>query len=118
MKATGIGCCGQHADGKEPIKTLVAATTSDGRDTWTSAFFVLHDNPELNVADAVREAAREWIATTDDGRKAWEETCCDFNWGDMLTHGLPEEICKKHGFILEWDVPANVVVVDHDEVLC
>lgn len=84
---------------------------------------------EAQALKAVKAALTQWIATTEDGRKAYGDYE-EFNFGDFLNSEPWEdasftEIAKKHGLISvtgdsygsvdsaeDWDAR----LVDHDEI--
>ena len=69
------------------------------------------------VADpekAMRAAIAEFLATPA-GRRAFKETCNDFNWGDSLMY-VPASIWKRNGLRLINPQERKVVLVDQDEV--
>jgi len=71
--------------------------------------------PSVDVVDAIRAAAREFVETPG-GREYREMIGYDgFNWGDAVV-AIPAETLARHG-ILFFDVleEGQVVVVDHDE---
>lgn len=95
------------------------------RDGWctdcTGSISVWHNQPNLDVEKAIRCAVTDWVKETEEGKKAWEDSCCDFNYGDLVTCEIPQKFCEKYGFIIE-DKPQNgqnrsAKFVNHDSVL-
>lgn len=70
--------------------------------------------PIESAEHALRNAVAEYL-TTDGGKKAIDDTCEDFNWGDSVNY-VPDEIWEKHG--LRPHPRITNVMVDQDEVLC
>lgn len=45
------------------------------------------------VLERVQEAVTDWILESQDGMKAWQDSCEDFNIGDMSTY-MDEELVR------------------------
>lgn len=70
--------------------------------------------------DLVREAVKEWFTCSSDGRVALEESCFDFNWGDL--HGYADydafqEACDRRHVYVNYLHSGSGVRLDHDERL-
>ena len=53
------------------------------------------------LLDAVRDSVTEWVATTKEGKEAWEASSEDFNIGDLANEDISpisKMIRKKHGY--------------------
>ena len=98
------------------MKTRIVAMYQDSRQYFANNFVVVHE-PEINLEEAMKNAVTEWIQTTPEGKKAWEESCHDFNYGDLLDALIPASICQKYGFTIEQDKISSVLMVEHDTIL-
>lgn len=73
---------------------------------------------DTELREAVSKAVSEWIAETEDGKKAWEYSCEDFNIGDLACRGIDDDLKEKlekvgvyelhistHSFEANWPTP-------------
>lgn len=80
---------------------LVVRQRQDGVGTELYFSSYLVDEQQLpkadpeKCADLLRQIAFDFLKT-EDGRAAYEETCKDFNWGDMETY-IPDAFFKPYG---------------------
>lgn len=94
------------------IVNLIRERTCESQ-LWIDTFIV--DDSVKNPEQALRDAVKEFLAT-DEGKKANEYACNDFNWGDAVVY-VPEEVWAKHGLKFR-DMKSVDIKVYQDEVLC
>ncbi|MBD5583695.1 MAG: hypothetical protein HDQ88_01240 [Clostridia bacterium] len=95
------------------MKHVIVANMPDG--TEALLINVETDNPDIDPVDALKQAAKDFLGTTD-GKEYVERTnATNYNWEDLVS-SIPDEITEKHGVII---TSTNVThyVVNHDERL-
>lgn len=94
----------------------IIAIEYDGRDVQALMIelSILSNDPSFDIRKAVKDACVEF-ARTPDGRKAYEDNCGSFNWGDFVAY-VPDEICRNHGFERIMDTLSQIKV-DFNEQL-
>lgn len=80
---------------------------------WVDTFLV--QDSVKNPEEALRAAVDAFLKT-DAGKKAVEQTCEDFNWGDAMLY-LSAADLAPYG-LERVPVVAKDILVDQDEVLC
>jgi hypothetical protein len=57
------------------------------------------EDPALDALTQLKKAVTEWVETTQEGIEEWDNSCEDFNIGDLLTARTNEldPILIKHG---------------------
>lgn len=98
------------------MERTVIALERDGMDIRALAFRFQILKPDLDLHEAVKAAVTEYIATTETGRNIYRYNCDNFNWGDLASTTLPEDLCVRHGFRIIPDDEADEIV-DWDEDL-
>lgn len=121
--------------GDTPVANSVYAVTVirqriDGLDveTYVSRFLIdshrLPSPEELICEDYLRKIVGDFL-DTEEGRCAYEDTCNDFNWGDVETY-IPDEFFAAYGVTHDTSWPGDKVyqccgtfciLVDQDEQL-
>lgn len=72
--------------------------------------------------DRIKTAVNRWVRESDTGARAWEETCEDFNVGDLLLNTNDEdliralEVCGIYNLRCEAEADSSETV-DYDLVL-
>lgn len=80
--------------------------------TFSMRFLCL--KKDIDLYKAIQDAVCEYLHTPD-GQKLYEYSCHEYNWLDLAANPIPEEICRKHGFlIIDKNVPEDVVMADDD----
>ena len=77
-------------------------------ETATAITFTFIAVKPTELYDAVKAAAREYLAT-DEGKALLKQTCGAFNWGDFV-ESIPESLCLRHGFLLKDDKKVDRIV--------
>jgi hypothetical protein len=80
------------------MKYRISAINHDGRHPASMSFIFEDIVGNLNMKQAIRDAAYEF-AHTELGLELLDYYGGGFSWGDVAD--IPEEICEKHGFRLE-----------------
>lgn len=95
---------------------MIIATEQDGLKTRTIAIpCKIHiGNPNFSLADAVRNAVKEYLHT-EEGKETYGYNCRCFNWADFDVH-VPNSICLKYGFE-KMETSGKNLTVDWDEQL-
>lgn len=100
----------------QPVSQTVVAVERDGLDLRVMSIRFELLKPNLDLKQAVYDACTEFVKTSEQGRTLYSYNCGCFNWADLASSGIPEEICVKHGFRILDDDAADLVV-DWDEHL-
>lgn len=72
-------------------------------------------NKDIDVEEAIKSACKEYLAT-DEGKQVYAENSNCFNWGDFSDY-VPNEICRKHGFLIVDSKTADMVVDLNDQLI-
>jgi hypothetical protein len=112
---------GESGDGgTRLVRTVVVAYIVEGWDEWLRpGVYTVHHVPGLDVRQAVKVAAAEYLQTPQGREYAHYELGSDvFNWGDAVV-AIPDDILRRHGIHRIHVELENeeVLVVDHDEAL-
>lgn len=99
------------------MRTLIYPYIQDGTDIeFTGIFAIDHElGSDQACLDAFLKAIKDWLHNTDEGRRAWENSAHDFNFGDLALHEdipMPKEI-KVYGYT---QYPKGIHV-NHDHIL-
>ena len=93
----------------------VTAIERDGLNTRVVNIQLYVFKDGLNTHDAIVAACTDYCKT-EEGRKTYEGNCCSFNWGDFEAY-VPNDICKKYGFIkVDTDIQSEEVNFDEQLV--
>ncbi len=94
------------------MRKTIIAVRRDGYDFNAFAVTLEYSNPDLDINQAVRNAATEYALETKEGRELYSYNFDSLNWADFES-SVPNEICEKYGFrkvsdscpqdIVEWD---------------
>ena len=100
-------------------RVIVSAVDQDGLDVVAYSFEFL-TKKGVNIAEAVRNAARDYCQT-EEGRNTYIGNCNCFNWGDFDAY-VGNEFCRPYGFIKvqssrQIDVNFNEELVSESDVL-
>ena len=68
------------------------------------------ERKNVPIEELVAKATREFL-NTEDGEKALEETCGNFNYVDFGMY-VPNSICSKYGFLKLEEYNNEIVLVD------
>ena len=93
----------------------ITAIERDGLSTRVLTIMLDLLEEDIDIMSAIKEATREYILYTDEGRRTYAYNCHQFNWADFDAN-VPNEICEKHGF-RKVDSAINNVDVDWDAQL-
>ncbi len=92
----------------------IITTRPDEKKAYPYRLLRLKDG--LDVVQACKDAALEFVKT-DEGRKVYfAATGEDFNWGDFVEY-IPDDICIRHGFLPITNARSVNITVYHDEHL-
>lgn len=78
------------------IPRYLAVLDYDGDAAYVKMLHFLVARENFDLKQAVINACTDFCNT--DGTDIYLANCCCFNWGDFDAH-VPEEFCRKHGFI-------------------
>lgn len=120
----------QVTGGTAVYSIIVIRRRANGRTTELyHSHFLLDQNllpePSKDACEAyLRKAVRDFLMT-DAGKLAYENTCRDFNWGDVETE-IPDDFFSAYG-LTHWDGRPGIqnflccgiigILVDQDECL-
>ena len=93
---------------------VITAIEQDGFDYRTLNIELEILDESIDVIEACKEAAREFVAT-EEGLKTYLSNCECFNWADFELY-VPNEICERHGF-RKIDTETSNAQVNWDEQL-
>lgn len=96
-------------DQKKDRVVILALKDQDGLDTITRIMSFQTSLPDDQIYPEIKAASQEYLKTAD-GRKYWEQTCHNFNYGDFDIC-VSDELCKKHGLVRITD---DVTVIEDD----
>ena len=72
---------------------------------------------EKQLRNAIKNACKDYVKKTEQGKKNLTYNCGYFNWADFET-SVPDHICRTHGFhVVEDPEPGLNFQVDWDEQL-
>jgi len=78
-----------------PIREHTILFTRDGgSDGVTDAAHCSFRCKDTDGKKALSRAVTKWVETTEEGRAAWEESCEDFNIGDLACHQSQELLAE------------------------
>ena len=93
------------------VLNLVRERSSEN---WSRIDTFIVEDYVTNPEKALRNAVKDFMQS-EDGRKAVEYACGDFNWGDAITY-ITNDFLGIYGLtICEQDI--ETVLVDQDELL-
>lgn len=78
------------------ISRHLAVLDYDGDATYVKMLHFLVARENFDPKQAIINACTDFCNTA--GSEIYLANCCCFNWGDFDLH-VPEEICRRHGFI-------------------
>lgn len=92
------------------------------RDAWKvrdrcSADIVIFHEPSLgDVMAAIDRCFSDWYMT-EKGKKAWEYSCEEYNIGDYLSGGRPDdEFTARYGFVIREPEEDALVDISYDRI--
>ena len=86
--------------------------------TRTTAFTIGVDSTWSNdqTISAFHDIAKEYCLT-DEGKRTYDDNCCNFNIGDLIAN-VPTEILIKHGIFPQFRfIPTDTMSIDFNEQL-
>lgn len=98
------------------------------KELYRSSFRVAQDrlpDPSETACEAYLRGIISDFLQTEDGKRAYEATCHDFNWGDVETE-IPDDFFSAYGVTHNTSEPGNdkflccgaiSILVDQDELL-
>lgn len=82
---------------------------------WADGYIVrkpswVNPNSEEDWLKLFRDTVEKFLLT-EDGQEAWEDTCGDFNWGDVGTY-IPEDFLEEFGIYSAYGINGSNLFSD------
>ena len=97
--------------------TILHAVRYDGLKIGQNVFVrILHDEG-MDLMEAIDDCFTAWFKTPL-GREVWNQSCCDYNIGDMLCLMAPtREFTRDFGFEVLPETDEDIIEMSYDRVL-